>query len=104
MDVKSRLQTLMDERGWTMYRLAKESDIPWTTLRNMMKRNTEPTIPTLESVCNGLGISMSQFFDTDNQMGLTKEQRLLLDQWEKLSKGHKEAVLNLVVALNENRS
>lgn len=104
MDVKSRLQTLMDERGWTMYRLAKESDIPWTTLRNMMKRNTEPTIPTLESVCNGLGISMSQFFDTDNQMGLTKEQRLLLDQWEKLNKGHKEAVLNLVVALNENRS
>lgn len=103
MDVKSRLQVLMDERGWTMYRLAKESDLPWTTLRNMMKRNTEPTIPTLESVCNGLGISMSQFFDPDNQMGLTKEQWLLLDQWKRLSKSHQEAVFNLMVALNENK-
>ena len=102
MDVKSRLQTLMDERGWTMYRLAKESDIPWTTLRNMMKRNTEPTIPTLESVCNGLGISMSQFFDSDNQMGLTDEQWVLLEQWKRLSTNHKKAVLSLIVALNND--
>ena len=102
MDVKSRLQALMDERGWSMYRLAKESDIPWTTLRNMMKRNTEPTIPTLESVCNGLGISMSQFFDSDNQMGLTDEQWVLLEQWKRLSTNHKKAVLSLIVALNND--
>ncbi len=28
MDVKERLQQLMDERGWTIYRVAKAADIP----------------------------------------------------------------------------
>ena len=46
MDVKERLQQLMDERQWTIYKVAKEAGIPWSTVRNMFKRNTEPSIGT----------------------------------------------------------
>ena len=63
MDVKSRIQQLMDERGWTIYRIAKEANIPWITVRNMFKRNTEPSIQTLECLCKGMGITLVQFFD-----------------------------------------
>ena len=101
MDVKARLQQLMDERGWTIYRVAKEADIPWSTVRNMFKRNTEPSIATLESICNGMGMTLPQFFDVDNQMGLTAEQGQLIQQWSKLNDREKRLVGELVDALNE---
>ena len=78
MDVKERLQPLMDERGWTIYRVAKEADIPWSTVRNIFKRNTEPSISTLEALFKGMGMSLPQFFDTDNDMGLSPDQAQLL--------------------------
>lgn len=102
MDVKNRLQQLMDERNWTIYRVAKEADIPWSTVRNMFKRNTEPSIITLESICRGMGITLCQFFDEDNQMGLTTEQARLIQEWSKLDAKNKRLVSELVEALNNS--
>ena len=101
MDVKERLQQLMTERGWTIYRVAKEADIPWSTVRNMFKRNTEPSIITLECICNGMGISLCQFFDENNQMGLTAEQARLVQDWSKLNENNRRLVGELVEALNQ---
>lgn len=101
MDVKERLQQLMDERGWTIYKVAKEAEIPWSTVRNMFKRNTEPSIATLESICKGMGMTLPQFFDVDNQMGLSDEQRQLIQQWSRLNDRNKRLVSELVDALNE---
>lgn len=101
MDVKARLQQLMDERGWTIYRVAKEADIPWSTVRNMFKRNTEPSITTLECICRGLGITLSQFFDLDNESGLSWEQRRLLSDYGKLNDRDKRLIGELVAALND---
>lgn len=100
MDVKARLQQLMDERNWTIYKVAKEADIPWSTVRNMFKRNTEPSIITLECICRGMGISLCQFFDEDNLMGLTAEQAQLIQNWSKLNERNKRLVIELIVALN----
>ena len=100
MDVKERLQQLMDERGWTIYKVAKEASIPWSTVRNMFKRNTEPSIATLECICKGMGMTLPQFFDVDNKMGLSGEQRQLIQQWSKLNDHNKRLVSELVNALN----
>ncbi len=101
MDVKKRLQQLMDERGWTIYRVAKEADIPWSTVRNMFKRNTEPSIGTLESICQGMGMTLPQFFDIENQMGLSDEQVQLIQQWSKLRDKDKKLIIDLINALSE---
>ena len=101
MDVKERLQQLMDERDWTIYRIAKEANIPWSTIRNMFKRNTEPSISTLEALCAGLGMTLPQFFDVDNEMGLSLEQSQLLQKWNKLREKDKHLVFELIDALNE---
>ena len=101
MDVKERLKQLMDERGWTIYKVAKEANIPWSTVRNMFKRNTEPSIGTLEAICKGMGMTLPQFFDVENQMGLTAEQRQLINQWSKLDDRKKKLVIELLKALNE---
>lgn len=101
MDVKTRLQQLMNERGWTIYRAAKEADIPWSTVRNMFKRNTEPSIQTLESLCNGMGLTLSQFFDENNSMGLSPEQAQLLQKWSRLRDKDKHLISDLIDSLNE---
>ena len=101
MDVKERIQQLIDERGWSIYRLAKETDVSWSTLRNMFKRNNDPSIYTLECICKGMGMTLPQFFDVDNQMGLTDEQRQLIQQWSRLNDRDKRLVSELVDALNE---
>ena len=101
MDVKERLKQLMDERGWTIYKVAKEADIPWSTVRNMFKRNTEPSIGTLEAICKGMGMTLPQFFDVENKMGLTAEQRQLINQWAKLDEHKKQLVNELLEVLNE---
>ena len=101
MDVKERLKQLMDERSWTIYKVAKEANIPWSTVRNMFKRNTEPSIGTLEAICKGMSMTLPQFFDVENRMGLTAEQQQLINQWSKLDESKKQLIIELLEALNE---
>lgn len=101
MDVKIRIRQLMDERGWTIYRVAKEANIPWSTVRNMFKRDTDPSITTLEALCRAMGVTLTQFFDEDNSLGLSDEQMQLLQQWNRLSEKDRRLVQKLVESLNE---
>lgn len=100
MDIKARIQQLMGERGWTIYRLAKEANVPWTTLRNMFVRNTDPSISTLEAICKGMGISLPQFFDVENNLGLSEEQNKLLQNWSRLNDKDRHLISELLVSLN----
>ena len=100
MDVKARLRELMEERGWTIYRVAKEAGIPWSTVRNMFKRNTEPSISTLECICDGMGLTLSQFFDLQYN-GLDHRQQKVVDKWDSLNERDQNLVLELIDALGE---
>ena len=67
MDILDKIKQLRDERGWSNYRLAKESHISEGSLNNLFRLNYLPTIPTLEAICKGFGISLSQFFTEGNE-------------------------------------
>ena len=74
MNTNERIVALMRERGWTEYRLAKESGLSQSTIANLFQRNTIPSISTLESICTGFGITLAQFFSDGNFVELTDEQ------------------------------
>ena len=48
MDTIKRLRELLIERGWSEYRLMKESGLAQSTISNIFRRNSIPSIPTLE--------------------------------------------------------
>ena len=100
MDTHSRLRQLMAERGWTAYRLAKESGLSESTLANIFKRNTVPSIGTLESVCSAFGISLTQFFAESEMVELTPELKELFDNWASLTPEQKQAALQMIQAMN----
>ena len=75
MNLQSKIRALMEERGWTVYRLAKESGVSWSTIRNMFDRNTEPTVPTVEALCKGLGITLEELLLGEGFTALDDEQK-----------------------------
>ena len=96
MTTNERIRQLMDECNWTEYRLAKEANLSQSTIANLFKRNTVPSIPTLEAICCGFGITLSQFFSEGNFVELTDEQKKLFDKWVTLTKEQKLLLLELV--------
>lgn len=89
-DILMRISVLCEERNWSLYRLAKESEIPYTSLSNMFVRNTQPTVHTLEKLCKGFGISMSSFFDTPieknpNTFVLSDDEKKIIETYRSLN-------------------
>ena len=61
-DILAKIDGYRKSREWTLYRLAKESGMQYSSLHSMFEKNTQPTIPTLTKLCKGLGITLSDFF------------------------------------------
>ena len=101
MDAQKRLQELLDSKGWTAYRLAKKCNLSESTLANIFRRNTMPSISTLEAICEGFGISLAQFFSENDMVELTPELKELFDGWALLSPEQKKAVLKIIELYNE---
>lgn len=97
MDIQKRIQQLMDERGWSEYRLSKNSNLSQTTIANIFKRNNSPALPTLEIMCNAFGITLAQFFsDGSEPIELTEQQKELFKKWSTLNETQKEILLDLM--------
>lgn len=87
----NRIKELCQVRSWTYYRLAKESGIAYSTLNSMLSKTTSPSIPTLERICDGFGITLSQFFsDHDDSVFLSSDTKSHLALWEQLDERSKE--------------
>ena len=51
----------------------------------------------MEAICNGLGITLAQFFTEDESLVmLTEEQKEILEKYEALSKAQKEMIVDLL--------
>ena len=100
MDTHKRLRQLLEERGWTEYRLSKECGLSESTLANIFRRNTVPSISTLEAICSGFGITLSQFFADGDMVEMSPELKELFDNWVTLSAAQKKAALQMIQALN----
>lgn len=96
MDVLERLRSLLDERGWTEYRLSKECGLAQSTIGNIYRRNTTPSLATLETICKGMGITLSQFFAEDDLVELTPELKSVFDLWSTLTAKEKKTALQFL--------
>ena len=61
MDVLARIRGLMEEKNLNEYKLSQLSGVPQSTLNSLFNRNYIPSIPTLELICKGLGLTMAEF-------------------------------------------
>lgn len=103
MDTHERLRQLLNERGWTEYKLAKRCGLSESTVANIFRRNTVPSIATLETICSGFGITMSQFFAEGDMIEITPELKELFENWVNLTPEQKKAANQMLKAMNNSK-
>ncbi len=74
--VRKRILELCDERGITLNKLATICGITQSTLNNIINgRNNSVTIATIKKICDGLNISVIEFFSSDAFDSMEQEIR-----------------------------
>lgn len=72
--VKKRLDELCYKKGMNYCELAKVSGIPYTTVKSIFyNQSKNPGITTIKKLCDGLEISITDFFNTDYFKNLEQE-------------------------------
>ena len=72
--VRERIAELCEEKHITINKLTNISGITQSTLNNIMSgRNNSTTISTIQKICDGLEISVTDFFDSPLFLGIEQE-------------------------------
>ena len=72
--VRNRLMDLPDEKQMSLHKLSTLSGIAPSTVKNIIYgKSINPGIVTLKILCDGLGISLIEFFSTEEFKNLEQE-------------------------------
>ena len=63
--VSKRTNEILYSKGMSLYALAKKTNLPLSSLKNLYTKHTKsPTILLITKICDGLEISIQEFFDS----------------------------------------
>ncbi|MCD8336965.1 MAG: helix-turn-helix domain-containing protein [Lachnospiraceae bacterium] len=91
-----RIQELCEKKHMSRYRLAQRSGVPSISITRYINGQKSPAITTLEKLCAGFDISLSEFFeDTGFQPNpaFTAGQNHMLEVMDRLSEEDQKALL-----------
>ncbi|WP_298653432.1 helix-turn-helix transcriptional regulator [uncultured Eubacterium sp.] len=72
--VKNRIYQLCEIKNMSINKLSTESAVPPSTLKNILYgKSNNPGIVTIKMLCDGLGISLTEFFDTEEFKNLEQQ-------------------------------
>ncbi|MBR5515742.1 MAG: helix-turn-helix transcriptional regulator [Clostridia bacterium] len=72
--VKNRILQLSGERNITINKLADICGLPPSSVKNILYgKSQNPKLLTIKIICDGLGITLAEFFDTDEFNTLEQE-------------------------------
>lgn len=72
--VRNRILQLCGERGISINRLATICALPPSSIKNILYgKSQNPKLLTIKMICDGLDITLAQFFDTEEFNKLEQE-------------------------------
>ena len=72
--VRNRILSLCAKKEMSIHKLALESAVSPSTIKNILYGKSEnPGIVTIKMLCDGFGISLIEFFDTEEFSSLEQE-------------------------------
>ena len=101
MDATERIKFLLEQRGWTAYRLSKKCGLSENTIATILKRNSLPSVGTLEAICKGFGITLSEFFAEGDLIEVSSDTKQLIEYWGGISPKQKQIILDLLKNMNQ---
>lgn len=74
--IKARILRLCEERGISINKLATMCALPPSSVKNILYgRSVDPKILTIKKICDGLDITLGEFFSTPEFDALEQEIR-----------------------------
>lgn len=102
MTVQERIEELLQKKKWSKYKLAKEAGFYPTTVYDWFNdKHFTPDRKSIELVCAALNISLTEFYSGVDESELDGEQMLLLELFEKVPKGKRQVVFDLLRNLSD---
>ena len=72
--VKNRILYLCEEKRLTINKLATESGVSPSTVKSILYGESKnPGVVTIKMLCDGMGITLTEFFDTEEFKNLEQE-------------------------------
>ena len=79
-DILGRIEQERLARSWSEYALAENSGLTQSTISTWRRRNLQPNVASIEKICAGFGITLSQFFQEEDSVYLTLSSLLLKER------------------------
>lgn len=74
--VRNRILELLEQKHLTIHKLAMESAVAPSSIKNILYgKSQNPGVVTIKMLCDGFGITLSEFFDTETFRKLEQEIR-----------------------------
>ena len=103
-DVLERITQLREQRGWSEYELSVRSDLTQSTISTWYRKHQIPTVYSLEKICKGFGMTLSQFFwDEEESFLISPEQKALLDNFSALPPNVQQDIKSLISNILANQ-
>lgn len=92
-----RINELLEYKHWTLYKLAQEADISTSSLNNIYNRKSFPSLPTLSKICSGFEISLSEFFNFEENPlrhpDYDESEERIINKYRSISNRKKEVLV-----------
>lgn len=100
MDIRSKIDMLREERGWSRSELAKKIGISYTALQNWYnEKDYFPSLKVIDEICHVFDITKARLFADIDTAELSGDQMELLDLYDKLTEKQKEGILQIIKAI-----
>lgn len=77
---KDNVEKIMNSKGWTKYRLAKEAGLGQSTVHEIMSgKKKSPSSTTLQKMALALGVSVSDFFNNESAESIQINEEKKID-------------------------
>lgn len=96
MNIGERLYYWRNLKQTRVYKLSKISGVSENHIRNLENGKKQPTIKTLQAITDGLNITLSEFFNTENNdiTYLSDGEKRILDFYRRLPKDKADILIN----------
>ena len=73
--VKERLLQLLEVEKLSIHRLSLEAGVSPSTIKNILYgKSVNPGVVTIKMLCDGLGITLKEFFESEKFIGLDENE------------------------------
>lgn len=96
MNIGERLYYWRNLKQTSVYKLSKIIGVSENHIRNLENGKKQPTIKTLQAITDGLNITLSEFFNTENNdiTYLSDGEKRILDFYRRLPKDKADILIN----------